>query len=335
MSEEGHKDEKKEEGHKAAEPSKHLLKLAQPLAHETAARLSALLKVPVQDKPAALKPAEQAQDAAPCLMAVAELSGDLQSEIALALPLADAAALGAAVLGAPLELKADQPLSPEAAEPLQKLATLLGDALAAAWSLDKLAPPSELKTGGFAPKKELSAAAAGMPEGSWAYLLPLKFPDAERAIRILFPGPTASALSAKLAALKKVNPVAPGAKGKILIVDDHYSIRALMRRHLVKLGYEVTEAGSGAEALRKFQTDKPMAVISDVMMPEMDGFELCRRIRKTHDKKAVPIIMCTGKGQGQDVTEAIQAGANDYIVKPFTQEVLIGKLEKALKSRQA
>ncbi len=121
-------------------------------------------------------------------------------------------------------------------------------------------------------------------------------------------------------------------KGKVLVVDDQHSIRTLIKRHLEQDGYEVALATSGEDALQQLKKWKPVAVVLDVMMPGMDGFEVCRRLRAMPDGGTVPVIMCTGKGQRQDVVEAVQAGTSDYIVKPFTRETLLGKLSKVIQA---
>ena len=128
-------------------------------------------------------------------------------------------------------------------------------------------------------------------------------------------------------------PAAPkGQKGKVLVVDDQHSIRTLIKRHLELDGYEAVLATSGEEALQQLRKWKPVAVVLDVMMPGMDGFEVCRRLRALPDGDKVPVVMCTGKGQRQDVVEAVQAGANDYIVKPFTRDTLLAKVSKAIQA---
>jgi CheY-like chemotaxis protein len=125
---------------------------------------------------------------------------------------------------------------------------------------------------------------------------------------------------------------APAPKGKVLVVDDQHSIRTLIKRHLEQDGYEAVLATSGEEALKQLKKWKPVAVVLDVMMPGMDGFEVCRRLRAMPDGGSVPVVMCTGKGQRQDVVEAVQAGASDYVVKPFTRDILLTKVAKAIEA---
>lgn len=125
------------------------------------------------------------------------------------------------------------------------------------------------------------------------------------------------------------------AKGKVLVVEDSYLIRSLVRRHLMAEGYEVIEAVNGVEALQKVRREKVVAILLDVMMPEMDGLDVCRRLRSMPEGKNLPVVMCTAKGQREDVLAALQAGATDYVVKPFTRPVLVQKLTHAIERAAA
>jgi CheY-like chemotaxis protein len=115
---------------------------------------------------------------------------------------------------------------------------------------------------------------------------------------------------------------------KVLVVDDKYMIRMLVRRYLGEAGYEVLEAIHGVEALQRFMKEHPQAIIMDIQMPRMNGLETCRQIRGLPEGKGVPIIMCTANADRESVKEAIQAGANDYVVKPFGRNVLMDKIAK-------
>ncbi|EKX46590.1 hypothetical protein GUITHDRAFT_62403, partial [Guillardia theta CCMP2712] len=107
----------------------------------------------------------------------------------------------------------------------------------------------------------------------------------------------------------------PENKPTILLVDDDNTLRLLVKSRLEKDNSRVIDAGDGEEALEKFHKSRPDIVISDVFMPKMDGFELCRQIRK-HDKR-VPIVMLTSMNDVKDRIKGLDAGADDYIVKPF------------------
>ena len=103
-------------------------------------------------------------------------------------------------------------------------------------------------------------------------------------------------------------------KSKVLIIDDDLSLLRLLRRALEKADYEVETASSGPEGLRELYEYKPDIVVLDVMMPGMDGWEVCRRIRELSD---VPIIMLTAKSDERDKVKGFSLGVDDYVTKPF------------------
>lgn len=117
---------------------------------------------------------------------------------------------------------------------------------------------------------------------------------------------------------------------RILVVDDDKTLRMVLRRHLQKQGYVVEEANSGVEALQVFQRDPPDLVVSDVMMPQMDGFEFCRRLRTNPAGKLVPFIFLSSKGELDDRVEGHAIGADDYLIKPFEPLELVAKIEAQL-----
>lgn len=118
------------------------------------------------------------------------------------------------------------------------------------------------------------------------------------------------------------------ANEKILVVDDDKNICELLRLYLVKEGYDVTMAHDGAAALEAFDKLHPDLVLLDVMMPVMDGWEVCRKLRAKGD---TPIIMLTAKGETYDKVLGLELGADDYIVKPFAVEELLARVESVLR----
>ena len=102
--------------------------------------------------------------------------------------------------------------------------------------------------------------------------------------------------------------------GKILVADDDVNIADLLRLYLEKEGYTLTLANNGEEALEKFNMETPDIVLLDIMMPKLDGWQVCREIRK---KSNCPIIMITAKGETFDKVLGLELGADDYVVKPF------------------
>lgn len=115
---------------------------------------------------------------------------------------------------------------------------------------------------------------------------------------------------------------------KILIVDDDSNIVELIRLYLEKEGFDTVTASNGKQALEKFSADVPSLIVLDVMMPEMDGWQVCREIRKTSD---VPIIMLTAKGETFDKVLGLELGADDYMVKPFETKELIARIKAVLR----
>ena len=118
------------------------------------------------------------------------------------------------------------------------------------------------------------------------------------------------------------------ANEKILVVDDDTNICELLRLYLTKEGYQVTTANDGEEGLEKFNQLKPDMVLLDVMMPKMDGLEVCRRIRKLGN---TPVMMLTAKGETFDKVLGLELGADDYVVKPFDSKEVVARIKAVLR----
>ena len=121
------------------------------------------------------------------------------------------------------------------------------------------------------------------------------------------------------------------ANEKILVVDDDTNICELLRLYLTKEGYQVTVANDGEEGLEKFNAVKPDMVLLDVMMPRMDGLEVCRRIRKAGN---TPVMMLTAKGETFDKVLGLELGADDYVVKPFDAKEVVARVKAVLRRTQ-
>jgi len=117
---------------------------------------------------------------------------------------------------------------------------------------------------------------------------------------------------------------------KILVVDDDATLRMALTRYLEKRGYLTQAVVSGMEALKLFEQDPPDLVVSDVMMPEMDGFEFCRRLRSIRSGQLVPFIFLSSKGEVEDRVQGHSIGADDYLIKPFEPRELLAKIEAQL-----
>jgi DNA-binding response OmpR family regulator len=117
-------------------------------------------------------------------------------------------------------------------------------------------------------------------------------------------------------------------KQKILIVDDDSNIAELISLYLTKEMYECVTAEDGEEALKTFGTFKPDLVMLDLMLPGMDGYQVCREIRKKSD---TPIIMLSAKGETFDKVLGLELGADDYIIKPFETKELVARVKAVLR----
>jgi DNA-binding response OmpR family regulator len=117
-----------------------------------------------------------------------------------------------------------------------------------------------------------------------------------------------------------------------LIVEDDDQISHILRFILEREGYQVHHAPNGRNALELIATLAPPAVVLlDVMLPHVDGFEILARLRGTSGWQAVPVIMLTARAQEQDIVRGLEAGANDYMVKPFKPEELRARIRKLVK----
>ena len=118
-------------------------------------------------------------------------------------------------------------------------------------------------------------------------------------------------------------------KMKILVVDDESRMRKLVKDFLTRAGYQVLEAGDGMEAMDLFYEDKDIAlIILDVMMPKMDGWQVCREVRE-HSK--VPIIMLTARSEERDGLQGFELGVDEYISKPFSPKILVARVGAILR----
>jgi two-component system response regulator ResD len=114
---------------------------------------------------------------------------------------------------------------------------------------------------------------------------------------------------------------------KILVIDDEANLRRFVKLRLSRAGYKVFEASNGIEGLEQLYKVKPHLVVLDIMMPKMDGWETCRRIREVSD---VPVLILSAKGDRGSRVKGLDLGANDYLAKPFAGFELLKKIESLL-----
>ncbi len=115
-------------------------------------------------------------------------------------------------------------------------------------------------------------------------------------------------------------------KKKVLLVDDQNTVLMMERMMLREAGYDIVVARNGAEAVEKAVAERPDLMLLDVVMPKMDGFEVCRALRARPETKALPIILCTTRGDPTNVKTGYDAGCTDYVTKPFDSVELLAKL---------
>jgi CheY-like chemotaxis protein len=119
-------------------------------------------------------------------------------------------------------------------------------------------------------------------------------------------------------------------KKKILVVDDEESIRTVLEFTLAQAGYEADTAANGDECLEKVYAFEPDLILLDIMMPQVDGWEVMRLLRANPETEKIPIVLLTAKGEIRDKLAALQQGATDYVTKPFAKADLLQRLGEIL-----
>jgi DNA-binding response OmpR family regulator len=125
--------------------------------------------------------------------------------------------------------------------------------------------------------------------------------------------------------------MAPAASKKVLIVEDERDILHLVKHYLEKEGYRVSTAATGAEGLKLAKAEHPDLLILDLMLPGMDGLEVCKRLRADQPTAALPIIMLTAKAEESDTVIGLELGADDYVTKPFSPKALVARVKALLR----
>lgn len=120
-------------------------------------------------------------------------------------------------------------------------------------------------------------------------------------------------------------------KEHILVVDDEEDILELARYNLANEGYQVTCIASGEKAILQVQQTKPDLIVLDLMLPGMNGFDVCKVIKNNPLTSAIPIVMLTAKGEESDIVTGLELGADDYITKPFSPKVLVARIRTVLR----
>jgi two-component system alkaline phosphatase synthesis response regulator PhoP len=121
------------------------------------------------------------------------------------------------------------------------------------------------------------------------------------------------------------------AKALILTIEDETDIRELIRYNLEKEGYEAVQAENGELGLQIAREALPSLILLDLMLPGIDGLEICRRLKNDRTTADIPVIMLTAKGEDSDIITGLEVGADDYLPKPFSPKVLIARIRSALR----
>jgi two-component system phosphate regulon response regulator PhoB len=118
---------------------------------------------------------------------------------------------------------------------------------------------------------------------------------------------------------------------KLLVIEDEADILELLVYNLSREGYTVSGCRDGLEGLRRAQQEQPGLIVLDLMLPGMDGLEICARLKANHATRAIPVVMVTAKGEESDIVLGLGVGADDYVVKPFSPRELVARVRAVLR----
>ena len=125
-------------------------------------------------------------------------------------------------------------------------------------------------------------------------------------------------------------------QGRVLVVEDERDVAELIRYNLTKEGYDVIVAPTGADAVKRTREVLPDLVLLDIMVPELNGWEVCRRLKQDPDTRNIPVIMVTGRVEEGDKVLGFEIGADDYVTKPFSPRELLARIRAvARRGREA
>ena len=125
--------------------------------------------------------------------------------------------------------------------------------------------------------------------------------------------------------------IASAGTGRVLVVEDEQDVADLLRYHLTKEGYEVVVAANGTDAVKRAREIQPELILLDVMVPQLNGWEICRRLKAETETRAIPIIMVTGRAEEGDKVLGFELGADDYVTKPFSPRELVARVRAVVR----
>jgi two-component system alkaline phosphatase synthesis response regulator PhoP len=128
---------------------------------------------------------------------------------------------------------------------------------------------------------------------------------------------------------------APQRLGRVLVVEDEPDVAELLRYNLQKEGWEVVTVANGAEVLRRVREARPDVILLDIMVPQLNGWEVCRRLKQDAETRTIPIIMVTGRVEEGDKVLGFELGADDYVTKPFSPRELIARIRAVVRRGRA
>lgn len=124
-------------------------------------------------------------------------------------------------------------------------------------------------------------------------------------------------------------------RGPVLIVEDESDIASLIQFHLAREGFQTQVAPSGRVALQMIEQTRPELVVLDIMLPDLDGLEVCRKLKRDPATSTIPILMVSARGEESDIVVGLELGAEDYVTKPFSPRVLVARAKAVLRRREA
>ena len=138
-------------------------------------------------------------------------------------------------------------------------------------------------------------------------------------------------MTARRRAPQSVGSATAKASTRVLVVEDEQDVAELLRYNLTKEGYDVTLVGNGADALKRARETKPDLILLDIMVPQLNGWEVCRRLKQDAETRAIPVIMVTGRVEEGDKVLGFEMGADDYVTKPFSPRELVARVRAVVR----
>ncbi len=120
---------------------------------------------------------------------------------------------------------------------------------------------------------------------------------------------------------------------RLLVIEDDEDIQILIKHNLIREGFKVTTVGNGLDGINKIRQETFDCILLDLMLPGVDGLEICRQLKKDPNTQHIPVIMVTAKGEESDIVAGLELGADDYIVKPFSPRILVARVRSILRRK--